>query len=161
MHGYRALWLDRVMLLFTQIGSSFFILIVAAVLLLRKRYFYALELSLGALTLGLVVGLFKASIRRTRPFLKLRSIRIIGSRASGHSFPSGHTSQTFFMATLLLHYYQANLAVWILLYMVASLVGITRVYLGMHYPRDVLAGVMLGTAWGLLSVIINQNIFGS
>jgi membrane-associated phospholipid phosphatase len=42
-----------------------------------------------------------------------------------------------------------------LLYTIAFLVGITRMYIGAHYPRDVLAGAILGSIWGLLGVILN------
>lgn len=161
MHGRRAPWLDRVMLGCTQIGNGFFILIIVILLFLTVQHLAAYELIVGAVTLGLAVELIKAVIHRTRPYIKLKDIRIVGSRASGRSFPSGHTSQTFFMATLLLHYYHVGILIWLLLYVIASLVGITRIYLGMHYPRDVLAGAMLGTAWGLLGVIINSHIWGN
>ncbi|MCG2729429.1 MAG: phosphatase PAP2 family protein, partial [Acetobacterium sp.] len=80
-----------------------------------------------------------------------------GSLARGSSFPSGHTSQSFFMATFLLPYFHAKFLVWIAIYLLAFFVGITRVYVGMHYPRDVLGGAMLGTAWGMLGVIQNDS----
>jgi membrane-associated phospholipid phosphatase len=160
LHGWRAPWLDRAMLGATQIGNVFFILIVVVILFLRVQHLLAYELAVGALALGLAVDLIKALIHRTRPYIKLKGIRIIGSRAGGQSFPSGHTSQTFYMVTLLLHYYQIGILLWVLLYAIASLVGITRIYLGMHYPRDVLAGAMLGTAWGLIGVIVNSHILG-
>jgi membrane-associated phospholipid phosphatase len=160
VHGRRTTWLDELMLAFTQIGSGLFILVVILVLYFGENHILAYELTMGALSLGLVVELIKAIIHRTRPFIKLKDIRIVGSRASGRSFPSGHTSQTFFMASVLLHYYQAGFHIWLLLYVIASLVGITRIYLGMHYPRDVLAGAMLGTAWGLVGVIFNNHMWG-
>jgi membrane-associated phospholipid phosphatase len=158
MHGRRAPWFDWMMLGFTQIGNFIFAMVVALILFLRVNHLLAYELILGILTLGLVVGLMKILIHRTRPYIKLKNIRIVGSRASGRSFPSGHTSQSFFMATLLLHYYNVNVYIWLVLYAIAMLVGITRIYVGMHYPRDVLGGAILGTAWGLLGVIVNSYI---
>lgn len=159
--GRRAPWLDKTMLGLTQLGNGISILIVVVVLFLRVRHLLAYELIVGALSLGLSVEIIKAMIHRTRPFVKLKDIRIVGSRASGRSFPSGHTSQTFFMATLLVHYYQGSIFILLLLYVIATLVGITRIYLGMHYPRDVLAGAMLGTAWGMLGVIVNSHLWGN
>ena len=55
--------------------------------------------------------------------------------------------------------FKANLWVragWaaLLLYTIALLVGVTRMYVGAHYPRDVLAGAILGSAWGMLGMII-------
>jgi membrane-associated phospholipid phosphatase len=46
----------------------------------------------------------------------------------------------------------------LILYSIALLVGLTRIYVGMHYPRDVIAGSVLGTAWGLLGAIVNSYI---
>ena len=158
MRGQRAPWLDWTMLGFTQIGNGIFAMVVALILFLRLNHLLAYELAFGTLTLGLVVGLMKVLIHRTRPYINLKNIRIVGSRASGRSFPSGHTSQTFFMVTLLLQYYRVEVFLLLALYAVASFVGITRIYLGMHYPRDVLGGAILGTAWGLLGVIVNNYI---
>jgi len=45
-----------------------------------------------------------------------------------------------------------------LLYTIALLVGITRMYVGAHYPRDVLAGAILGIVWGLLGVLVNGYV---
>ena len=45
-----------------------------------------------------------------------------------------------------------------MLYATALLVGITRMYVGAHYPRDVLAGAILGSAWGLLGVLIDGYV---
>ena len=63
------------------------------------------------------------------------------------------------MASLLVHFYHVNIYVWLVLYAIALLVGVTRIYVGMHYPRDVLAGAILGTAWGLVGIIINSYLF--
>jgi membrane-associated phospholipid phosphatase len=65
------------------------------------------------------------------------------------------------MVTLLLHYYHVDVYVWLVLYAIAFLVGITRIYVGMHYPRDVIGGAILGITWGLVGVIINSYIFSS
>ena len=159
MHGRRAPWLDWMMLWFTQIGNGIFAMVIVLIMFLRVNHLFAYELTLGILTLWLVVELMKVLFHRTRPYIKLKSIRIVGSRASGRSFPSGHTSQSFFMATLVLHYYQVGVHVALGLYAIALLVGITRIYVGMHYPRDVLAGAILGTSWGLLGIIINNYIW--
>lgn len=158
MRGHRAPWIDWIMLVFTQIGSGGFALAVAIILYLRGKELLAYEFILGTLTLWAVVELMKVLIRRNRPYIKLNNIRIIGSRASGRSFPSGHTSQSFLMATILINYYHIGILKGLIFYTIALLVGITRVYVGMHYPRDVLAGAILGTTWGLLGGIINNYI---
>lgn len=157
--GQRPRWLDLTILCITQLGNFVFVLIVALILLLSGHNLLAVELVLGVLLLSMVVQSMKALIRRKRPYSKLENIRIVGGRNSGHSFPSGHTSQAFFMVSLMLHYYQVNIFVWLTLYFVAALVGYSRIYVGMHYPRDVIAGAILGTVWGSVGVIINSYIF--
>lgn len=156
--AHRSRWLDWMMLIITQLGGGVFAAGVAIVFFLGGNHPMAYEVIVGSLTLWLVVELMKALICRTRPYIKLKNARIVGTRAGGHSFPSGHTSQSFFLATLLSHYFQFNLSGWLILYAVASLVGITRIYVGMHYPRDVLGGAVFGTFWGLLGIIINTFV---
>jgi membrane-associated phospholipid phosphatase len=154
VRGRRPRWLDRLMSAFTQIGNGVVIAALALILYFAGDHLLAYGLILGALTLWLLVELLKALVHRRRPFIRLSQARIVGHRARGRSFPSGHTSQAFFMATLMSGYFHA--AVWAvcLLYALALVVGITRIYMGAHYPRDVLAGAVLGAAWGLLGGIV-------
>ena len=156
--GPRPIWLDRVMLGFTQIGNGITALGIALVLFLANDRPVAYKLLLGALTLWLAVELVKFLANRTRPFVLLSQARIVGYRAIGRSFPSGHTSQAFFMATLMAQHFHSNVWVGFLLYAVALLVGITRMYVGAHYPRDVLAGAILGSAWGALVAIVDGYV---
>ena len=58
----------------------------------------------------------------------------------------------------MIQHFHASFWVVFLLYAVALLVGITRMYVGAHYPRDVLAGAILGSAWGLLGVIVDGYV---
>jgi membrane-associated phospholipid phosphatase len=154
LRGGHPPWLDRLMGGFTQIGNGIFIAVLAVILFFAGYHLLAYWLVLGALTLWLVVELAKALVRRRRPFIRLTQARIVGRRAIGRSFPSGHTSQAFFMATLLAGYFHAGAWAVCLLYTTALLVGVTRMYVGAHYPRDVLAGAILGSAWGLLGGIV-------
>ena len=58
------------------------------------------------------------------------------------------------MAALMAAYLHAGVWAACLPYATALAVGITRIYVGAHYPRDVLAGAILGSAWGLLAGIV-------
>ncbi|NLO93183.1 MAG: phosphatase PAP2 family protein [Clostridiaceae bacterium] len=158
MRGRRPKWVDWMMLGITQLGSGVFALMLAAFFYFFIDNLLAYEVVLGSLTLWLIVEIMKLIIRRKRPFLHLKEIRIVGERARGHSFPSGHTSQAFFLATLLLQHFNAVFAGGIIIYIIALLVGITRIYIGVHYPRDVIGGSVLGTAWGIVWAIINSYI---
>lgn len=152
-------WLDMTMLFLTQLGNFIFALLTAIVLSLSGHRLLAYELIIGLLSLGLAVQCLKVLIHRPRPYTTLKGMNVVGPRNGGHSFPSGHTSQAFFMVSLLLQYFKVNTFVWLALYGVALLVGLTRIFVGMHYPRDVIAGAILGTGWGIMWVTINIYIF--
>jgi membrane-associated phospholipid phosphatase len=154
------IWLDRIMLGFTQVGNGFTTLAFAVILILVSQRYLAYELILGTLTLWLVVMLVKVIAHRSRPFIHLTQARIVGYKPRGRSFPSGHTSQSFFIATLMIQHFHAGVWIAVLLYVIAMVVGITRMYVGAHYPRDVLAGAILGSAWGLLGVIFDGYVLG-
>jgi membrane-associated phospholipid phosphatase len=158
LRGKRPVWLDRLMLGFTQIGNGIYTPGLALVFFLASDRLLAYELLLGTLTLWLVVELLKYLVHRSRPFIHLAQARIVGHPANGRSFPSGHTSQVFFMATLIAEHFHAAIWVALLLYTIALLVGITRMYVGAHYPRDVLAGAILGSAWGLVEMTVDGYV---
>jgi len=154
LRGYHSNWLDRAMWLTTQIGNAgFAALLAVGAYALRNRQF-AIELALGTLSLWLLVELIKAFTDRARPFNLLRETRVIGWREPGLSFPSGHTAQTFFVVALCVSHFQLSLGIAIELYGIAALVGFTRIYVGAHYPRDVIAGAILGLVWGILSGLV-------
>lgn len=158
-YGKRPLWLDRTMLIITEIGNGIVTVVLTVILFFAVNEHLAYDFILGTLTLWLVVEFIKSLIRRPRPYSYLKDVRVVGMRARGKSFPSGHTSQAFYMATLLVQYFRGNIIISVVLYIVAVLVGTTRMYMGMHYPRDVLAGAVLGTFWGFIGVVINSVIF--
>jgi membrane-associated phospholipid phosphatase len=158
LRGARPAWLDWIMLGFTQVGSAFAALAIGLILFFTGNHLAAYEFSLGSITLWMVVELLKALVRRSRPSFRVTKARIVGLRAIGQSFPSGHTSQAFFTATLLAPYFHAGGWMIFLFYGMALLVGLTRMYVGAHYPRDVLAGAILGSAWGLLGVLVNGYV---
>jgi membrane-associated phospholipid phosphatase len=158
LQGTRPVWLDRAMLGFTQIGSGTAALAIGLILFLAGSRLVAYELILGTITLWIVVELVKALVRRSRPIIGVTQARIVGYQTGGRSFPSGHTSQAFFMATLMAPHFHASDWVVVLLYAIALLVGITRMYVGAHYPRDVLAGAILGSAWGFLGVLVDGYV---
>jgi len=159
LRGIRPAWLDWLMLGITQGGNGLTGVIIALAFFSIGNFRLSYELILGILSLWLVVEFVKAIIRRSRPFVKIASARIVGYRARGRSFPSGHTSQAFFLVTLLDKHFQ--LGAWgVFLYILAVLVAITRMYVGAHYPRDVLAGAILGSVWGILGMIVEASLGG-
>lgn len=160
LRGARPKWLDSVMWLATQVGNMGTAILSAAFFFLTNSGRLAAEIIFGTLTLWLLVETIKALTDRARPFLALQTARVIGWRERGRSFPSGHTSQTFFLVTLLSHRFEIGFAATLALYAVAVLVGFTRVYLGAHYPRDVIAGAVLGSVWGVLAALVDPYWHG-
>lgn len=150
LRNYHPLWMDRIMWGLTQIGNMAFTVILAALSYELGDTRFAVLLVLGVLSLWLFVEAVKGLADRARPFKILEEARIVGWREPGKSFPSGHTSQAFFVMFLLAHHLQLAPQAAAVLYGLAAVVGLTRVYVGAHYPRDVLAGACLGLVWGIL-----------
>ena len=144
------------MWLATQLGNMLVAFIAAFLLFILNYHRLAIEIMFGTITLWLLVEIIKALSDRDRPFLTLDKARVIGWREIGDSFPSGHTTQIFFLMTLFIHRFQLGIGESIALFAVAVLVGFTRIYVGAHYPRDVVAGVVLGSVWGILAMMMDS-----
>lgn len=154
LRGYHAKWMDVLMWVATQIGNvGFAVIVLIATYWLGYRRF-ALGFALGSITLLLLVTIIKAFADRARPFKLLLETRVVGWKEAGLSFPSGHTAQASMMMTIAINYFHFPLPVSIALYAVVVLVGFTRVYLGVHYPRDVMAGAVLGVIWGNVGALV-------
>ena len=91
----------------------------------------------------------KNGFKRNRPEAALKNFRSIITPSDKFSFPSGHTSAAFMMATIVAYFFPM---IMIPLYCWAALVGFSRVVLGVHFPTDTLMGVILGVSTALLSL---------
>lgn len=121
-----------------------------------KHNGYELLISAGISTL--ISSALKVAFNRTRPADKYpNKIFVTAPAVHGHSFPSGHTTLAFATATTLALQYKK----WYVVapsFLWAGLVGYSRMYKGRHYPSDVLAGIIVGIAGGMLSHYMIKNI---
>ncbi len=136
-------------------GASFFgeeTFVIAIVLLvfwnINKQKGFALYMNV--LTSVLVMGILKAVVRAPRPFVVLEEIA--GKRmetATGYSFPSGHTTTAASFYTSIALLLKKRICSIIAAIMIV-LVGVSRLYLGVHWPNDVFAGLLIGVSISFL-----------
>jgi undecaprenyl-diphosphatase len=96
--------------------------------------------------------IIKEKIKRSRPFARLKGVDFLITPPDQFSFPSGHTAAAFIMA-IILSYHHPQLSYP--LYFWASLVSLSRIYLGVHYPTDIFAGILLGAICSITSLVIS------
>ena len=141
-------------------------LLVLFLLLLPLRY--GLTLAFALLATAYSVNLLKMGFAIPRPFYLLPSLQ--QAQASGFSFPSGHTTQAAAVVGLLLgwvtkrgeqHGYISPSAAIVIWFALSFLAGAARVWLGVHYPTDIIAGIGLGGLIALLSLKIYQFKFAN
>lgn len=128
----------------SAVGEQTFVIAVILYIFYNydKKKGFGLFTSVLFAVLGM--GILKAIVRAPRPFQVLESIG--GKRletATGYSFPSGHTTTgSAFYTALALTYKKRSVSIFCAVMMV--LVGLSRLYLGVHWPIDVFAGLLLG-----------------
>lgn len=93
------------------------------------------------------VQMMKQMFPRKRPYLMIEKTKVPANPLQDHSFPSGHTTAIFSVVT---PYCLFNPQLAFALIPLGICVGISRIYLALHYPSDVLAGGILGTVTGIL-----------
>jgi undecaprenyl-diphosphatase len=150
--AHRVAWLDGVMWTASLIGRGGLVwLVIGLAITLIRRTTPALLLEL---TLAIVLASFLADhvmkplASRERPFVSTPEILVIGSRPDDASFPSGHAANAFAGASVLARRLRAQRVLW---WSLALLIAYSRVYLGVHYPLDVIGGALLGFVCGTIA----------
>lgn len=143
--------LDPVMKIYTQLGNAGLLFIgLALVMLCFRQTRRAGASALCAMLLGLIVVNFtiKPLVSRMRPWLVIEGFVNLVPEHDPNSFPSGHTNAAFAFAAALCAVQPQRWAKAAAL-CAAALMGLSRLYVGVHFPSDVLAGAVIGTLCGL------------
>ena len=152
--------LDRVMVAYTVLGNGGWAFIVIAVALLCIRRTRRAGISaLSAMTRGLVYTnlVLKPMVARPRPWIALEEFVPLVTSNDMNSFPSGHTCAAFSFGvavSIALPEKWGKAAALI----AAALMGISRLYVGVHFPTDVLAGAIVGACCGCAGVWLGGKI---
>lgn len=164
-------FLDILVPFITSLGNGGFIWIVITIILLvmkktRKIGFYmALSLIFSLIVCNLTL---KPIFARTRPFEINKDITLLIKKPTDFSFPSGHTASSFAAATAFLmgnikkngeKKYLANKKYVFLIFFVAIVIAISRLYLYVHFPSDVFIALVLGTFLGYLASKVCDKIY--
>lgn len=146
---------DNLALFFSGVGSAGFVWIGIGLFLFLKeekknhKFFVPILAALGLCWL-LVEGVLKFLVARPRPGVLDNAI-VVGS-AGWFSFPSSHAATSWAMAVILARY-EPRLT-WVF-YLLASVISFTRIYLGVHFPLDVLVGSFIGWGIGMVALAVS------
>ncbi|MGH3825499.1 MAG: phosphatase PAP2 family protein [Pseudonocardiaceae bacterium] len=147
----------------SPLGAAVTAVVVGVVLaVLRRSWLPLLVLVVAAGGIGLINMVVKLLVSRSRP---PEEVAVLGEH--GFSFPSGHTVGTTVVWLLsawlishvlidrrLINRLAVRIAVWTIALLIVVAVGMTRVFLGVHFPSDVLAGWALGAAWAVTIALV-------
>lgn len=132
---------------------TLFFIFIWAFLRKGKRMFSFSILFLSGFFAWLFANILKYITHIERPFMKLDIIPLVFEK--GYSFPSVHTSIFFALAFAT---YFLNKKMGIFIYIIAMMVGFSRMIIGVHYPIDILGGMVLGILVGFIFVKIFKKI---
>lgn len=137
-------YFDKIMPKITKLGGAIFAGLFTLALIISRNDFIRLlgiELLIALSVSTIIVHSIKVIASRERPYNMLQKINTFNIILKDYSFPSGHSTAIFTIVTSLslnIPYLSSSL------YPIAALIGVSRIYIGVHYPTDVLIGSILG-----------------
>ena len=144
-------FLDKIMVFITRLGDAGIIWIVLSIVLLlipktrKSGAVMVVALVVDVLLCNIVL---KNLVARTRPYDVTTGVHLLVAKLHDYSFPSGHTAASFASVTAL--YLAGEKKLWKFALVLACLIAISRLYLYVHYPTDVLGGILFGVISGYL-----------
>lgn len=145
--------LDVILIPITYFGSVIIWILAIIIFWIKKDKKLSIHLLYALIVSSFLSLLLKSIFMRPRPLGNLREYLPI-EVGEDYSFPSGHAMNAFAGATILSDFYKKYK---ILFYALAILTGISRIYIGAHYPLDVLYGSIIGILIG--SIVMNLPIY--
>ena len=154
-HGLQSNVFDAIMPFITNKSYILYIAIVVPLFFKdwRKGLLVFSLSAVGFFTADGIGDILKHLLARPRPCHELQSVRLIGDCLKSFSFPSGHAATSSAMASIISYYFRrAAIPVFLL----AALVAFSRIYVGVHYPSDVVGGAVLGGITGGFIISLRQ-----
>lgn len=156
-------FLNPIVTFITGLGDAgWFWILLSVLLLFSKKYRKIGFTGLLALLIGfLITNLWlKNAVMRIRPYETVEGLTLIGRKALDFSFPSGHSTAS--MAASCVYLAQMPGKFGIPAFLLGICICFSRLYIGIHYPTDVLAGMLIGFAAALAAIWImnRENRFG-
>ena len=142
---------DVVVPLITRLGDAGIIWIILTVLLLiipKTRKTGVIMMAALLVDVLLCNVLIKNLVARTRPFDVNTAVQLLVTKPQDYSFPSGHTAASFASVTAL--YLAGEKKLWEIALVLTVLIAFSRLYLYVHYPTDVLGGIITGAIAGYI-----------
>lgn len=136
--------MDKFMVIMTSLGNGGFMwIVIGIILLISKKYRKVGFITLIALLFSAILGegILKHLVQRSRPFTHVSAVKLLIAEPLSFSFPSGHAASSFAAAGVLAKYFKDYALEF---FSMASIIAFSRLYLYVHYPTDVAAGIVLG-----------------
>lgn len=160
LQGIHAPWLDTAMIALTTIGDEGIVwILLGLILLIFKQTRQAGVAVLVSLAVMVVLNnlIIKNVVARPRPFVVQPGVDLLIAAPSGFSFPSGHASSSFAAVTAL--FLSKRKAIWIPALILALLIAFSRMYLYVHFPTDIIGGMVLGIIYGVVGFYLTRVFF--
>lgn len=152
--------LNRIMVTASRLGNAGIVWwAVCLPFIINQRWRYTgltIIFSLG-LTSLMGEGIIKHAVKRVRPCHSLEDDEQLIKKPKYYSFPSGHTASSFSVVSVVT-FSQCPFYVIVPIFLVASIIGFSRVYLRVHYLTDVVVGFFLGIVCGFATVLLMNAI---
>jgi undecaprenyl-diphosphatase len=151
---------DPIWLFLTTLGNGYCLAIIAGALLALDKRAFIFAVLLVAIS-SLFVGGLKAAFPTLRPAGMMENAYVLGPLLRSGAFPSGHSASSMALALALIPYFRAPY--WAIAVLIASGIGISRIFVGAHFPGDVLGGwvcalMFFAFARPVLLRRLNQNV---